>query len=448
MSSNGLIAQVDSLTAPTPLWALTHRVRWRIYSFLFVFGCIAYFQKLGLTVAADRMMPDLHITQAQLAWLEWALVLGYTAAQFPGGILGRRLGARRAFVLISCFALLGTVLTPLAPELLHGMSLIGVLLALQLVVGLAQGPIFPVSSGVMEAWFPPEKWPLVQGLQSAGLQLAAALTAPIVAYLMTFLGWQQALFWPALPAVLVIAAWGWYARNTPTEHRAVTAQELAELGPIPPAQPQGPMSWERLRRLLSNRSILLLTCSYVCMNYSFYLIANWCFLYLVQERHFNVLEGGWLATLPPLAAAVGAGLGGKLVMIACARLGNRWGFRAVPLLALPLTGVLLLATVHLGNPYAAVIALALAYAAVELTEGPYWAGTMFIARSETMPATGVLNTGGNLGGLIGIPIVGYLSGSGHWTFAFGLGAIFSVLGALAWLGIDAEQSFDRPAGRT
>src|SRR5581483_393373 len=146
VSSNGLIAQVDSLTAPTPLWALTHRVRWRIYSFLFVFGCIAYFQKLGLTVAADRMMPDLHITQAQLAWLEWALVLGYTAAQFPGGILGRRLGARRAFVLISCFALLGTVLTPLAPELLHGMSLIGVLLALQLVVGLAQGPIFPVSS--------------------------------------------------------------------------------------------------------------------------------------------------------------------------------------------------------------------------------------------------------------------------------------------------------------
>ena len=58
------------------------------------------------------------------------------------------------------------------------------------------------------------------------------------------------------------------------------------------------------------------------MNYVFYLIANWCFLYLVQERHFNILEGGWLAAAPPLAAALGAGIGG----IACDRsVRDVWG---------------------------------------------------------------------------------------------------------------------------
>src|SRR2546422_844490 len=79
------------------------------------------------------------------------------------------------------------------------------LFGLQLLCGLAQGPIFPVSSGVMETWFPTRRWALVQGLQSTGLQWAAAATVPLVAYLMNSFGWQRALLWPALPAAGVIA---------------------------------------------------------------------------------------------------------------------------------------------------------------------------------------------------------------------------------------------------
>jgi ACS family glucarate transporter-like MFS transporter len=337
------------------------------------------------------------------------------------------------------------VLTPLAPALLNGMALFVVLLGLQLLMGLAQGAIFPVSSGVMETWFRPERWALIQGLQSMALQLAAAATPPVVAYLMSTLGWQQALFWPALPAVVVIVLWAWYARNSPQEHPSVTPEELAELGKEPPRAPPAKVDWRRLRLLIANRSIALATLSYVCMNYVFYLISNWCFLYLVQERHFNLLQGGWLAVFPPLAAAAGAGLGGKLVSVTCSRFGNKWGFRLVPMVALPVSGLLLLVTVNLNNPYAAVAALALAYGIVELCEGPFWGGTMFIARADTMAATGVLNTGGNIGGLIGIPIVAYLSQHGLWTWAFIIGAIFSVLGAIAWLGIDAEERFEPPA---
>jgi len=49
---------------------------------------------------------------------------------------------------------------------------------------------------------------------------------------------------------------------------------------------------------MRNRDVLALTGSYVCMNYVYYLLANWCFLYLLQERHFTVLESGWLASTP------------------------------------------------------------------------------------------------------------------------------------------------------
>jgi len=436
----------EALTQITPLQALTRRIRWRIYAFLFIFGCIAYFQQKGLTVAAHRMMPELGLTQMQIGWLEWAFVLGYASFQFPGGVIGQRLGARVMFTVISTTAFLATVLTPLAPFALHGTVLLVALFLLQLIMGLSQGAIFPVSSGVMEAWFRPERWAFVQGLQSAGLQLAAAATPLVVAHLMSALGWQQALIWPALPAVFVIVLWAWYGRNTPAEHRSVTPEELAELGEGNVPTEQAPISWRRLRSLMTERSIMLLTLSYICMNYVFYLIANWCFLYLVQERHFNVFDSGLFAALPPLAAALGAGLGGKLVAVTCRRLGDRWGFRIVPMIALPASGSMLLLTVHLNNPYCAVIALAMAYLTVELTEGPFWGATMFVARSDTMSATGILNTGGNAGGLIGIPIVAYLSGHGQWTAAFVIGAVASLLSAAAWFGIDAERPFVPPDG--
>ena len=418
------------------LYALTHRIRWRIFAFLFAFGFIAYFQQKGLTVAAERMMPELGFTQVQIGWLEWAFVLGYAAFQFPGGVIGQRIGARRMFTLIGAVAFLATVLTPLAPQVLAGGLLIAVLFSLQLLMGLAQGAIYPVSSGVVEAWFRPEKWAIVQGLLSTGTQFAAAATPPLVAYLMNSVGWQKALLWPALPAVIVIALWAWYGRNTPTEHPSVTDAEVDELER--PEESVTAISARRIRGLLANRSIILLTSSYTCLNYVFYLISNWCFLYLVQERHINILESGWLAMLPPLAAGIGAGVGGKLVELLCKRFGNRWGFRLLPLLALPASGVLLLVAVHLHNPHAAVLALALSFAVLELNEAAYWSATMFVARSDTMAATGILNTGGNIGGLIGIPIVAYLSGGGHWTVAFAIGTGSAALGALMWLGIDTE----------
>jgi ACS family glucarate transporter-like MFS transporter len=423
----------------TAFHALTHRVRWRIFAFLFAFAFIAYFQQKGLTVAAERIMPDLGISQVQVGWLEWAFVLGYAAFQFPGGVIGQRLGARVTFTLIGIVAFLATVLTPLAPRLLQGSALFLMLFALQLLMGLAQAGIFPVGSGVMEAWFRPEKWAIIQGVQTMGMQFAAAATPPIVALLMSSVGWQKALFWPALPAIVVIALWAWYGRNTPNEHPSVSAAELAELDPRSLQQSPTTISGRRIMQVLANRSILLLTVSYVCMNYVFYLIGNWCFLYLVQERHFNILESGWLAMIPPLAAGLGGGIGGKLVAVLVDRFGIRWGFRLLPMLALPTSGTLILVAVNLNNPYGAVGALALAYAVLELNEGAFWGATMYIARSDTMSATGVLNTGGNIGGLIGIPIVAYLSGGGHWTAAFVIGTVLALLGAVMWMGIDADK---------
>jgi ACS family glucarate transporter-like MFS transporter len=66
---------------------------------LFGFGLIAYMQQRSLAVAGYRMMPELGLSQIQIGWLESAFLLGSTILQFPGGVLGQRLGARTMLVL-------------------------------------------------------------------------------------------------------------------------------------------------------------------------------------------------------------------------------------------------------------------------------------------------------------------------------------------------------------
>jgi MFS family permease len=142
---------------------------------------------------------------------------------------------------------------------------------------------------------------------------------------------------------------------------------------------------------------------------------------------------------PPLAAAVGSGIGGLLTGAACLRLGNRWGYRLVPLIAMPTAGALLLISVDAANPYWAVAGLAVCFAAVELNEGAYWGAAMTVGRGDAMAVSGVMNTGGNLGGIIGIPIVAYLSGQHLWRAAFLIGVGFALASAAAWLGIEVDH---------
>lgn len=417
------------------------RIRWRIFSLLVAFASVLYFQQRSLTIAGERIMPELALSQMQIGWLEWAFVLTYSLLQFPGGVFGQRAGARAALAVTAVLAVIATVAVPIAPALLSGNALFIALLSTQLLLGAAQGPFFPICAGVMESWLPAKRWGLAQGIHTFGGHVGAAIAPPVLVFMMQSFGWQRALFWSSLPPLALIAVWSWYGRNTPREHASVSAVELEELDEVKIQPVDSSITWKRMLRILVNRDLALLTLSYTGLGYVFFLLSNWSFLYLIQERHFTALEGGWLASLPPIGAALGAGFGGGFSDQLCKRFGIRWGYILTPLIAMPLSGVFLLIAIFSKNPYTAVAALTLSFTALETTEGSYWAGTMRIAQADTMAATGVFNTGANFGGVIGIPVVAYLSGHHAWNAAFISGFVVAVLSGLALLGVDPTRTF-------
>jgi len=414
-------------------------IRWRIFSFLFAFGLLEYVQQRGLTVAAEPMMPALHLSQMQIGWVEQAFVLGYALFQFAGGVAGQRWGARWTFVGIGLITVVCIFATVAVPEVFSGTTLFAALCIAQFLMGVAQAPTFPVSTGVFETWFQPRSWALVQGLQTMGLGLGAAVAPPLVAALMVTVGWQQALLWTGLPAIPLVLLWAWYGRNSPREHWAVSAQELAPSADTVAEPVNNRPSKRDLLAILRDRNVLLLTFAYFAMNNVYYLLGNWCFLYLVQVRHFSVIESGWLSAAPMIAAGLGAGAGGFLASALVVRLGARAGLRVLPLLSLAPSGILLLIAVHVSNPYVAVGLLTACYGMIELNEGSFWAAAMNVGRANTMVVGGAMNTGGSVGGVVGIPIVAYLSGHGDWNAAFLVGTGFALASAACWLFIDAGR---------
>lgn len=415
------------------------RVRWSILGCLFGFSIFGYMQRTGIAIAAEPMMHELHLDQVMLGWLLTVFLAAYTVFQIPGAVLGEYCGPRRALTWMGVTSLLATAVTALTPRLANITAVMIILLAARLALGGAQAGLYPVATGAVKNWFPVRNWGFAQGFLMTGAWVGSAITPPLVSALVLNFGWRAALAAVCVPSLLLLAWWQINARDRPAAHPLVGEAELAELAERSTAADEK-VSLSRIMHVLVDPQVLLVTVSYLLMNYVFYLVTFWSFLYLRQERQMTMLESGWLSCLPFLTAAVATAAGGRLSDYLIARWGPGWGARALPLVSLPCAAWFLWLTGTAEGAYFAVAALCLAFGCCELNEGPYWSITMRLAPDDSMAASAVLNTGGNLGGVLATPAIAALSANHQWHAIFALGAAASVGAALLWFWVNIAGS--------
>jgi ACS family glucarate transporter-like MFS transporter len=169
------------------------------------------------------------------------------------------------------------------------------------------------------------------------------------------------------------------------------------------------------------------------------------FIYLVDSRKFQILEGGYFAAAPWIAGAVGATLGGLACDRLCRRIGARWGCRLPSIVGLLLAGGLILAAATARDAYLAVVFLSLCLGGQQLTEGAYWAATISVAGRHASAACGVLNTGGNVVGGIGALLVPVTVEAFGWVAALATASLFAFVGAALWFWIRADCPLVAPA---
>jgi len=416
-------------------------IRWIVLAIIILASFVAYVLRTNLNIVGETMIHDLGMTEVQLGMVFSAFAAGYAIFQFPGGIFGDRFGARFTLTAIAVAWALLTILTAVIPgaDVLPVGMIVFALVVVRFLVGAVHAPLFPVSiGGTIASWFPVRQWGLPNGLTSTGLTLGAAATAPIVVWLMEAYGWRGALLLTAPTALGVAALFHWYVTDDPKDHPHISDAELKLIKSDRPPAEEGPKkgAW---KLALKNRNVLLITLSYFCMNYVFYLFFNWFFFYMVDVKQFSATDAGKLTAALWILGAIGATAGGFVCDSLVRRIGVRRGPRYLTMTGLILSAVFLYVGAMSGNVTVAVIALCLCFACNQITEAPIWVATMAVSGRHAPIATGVLNTGGNLTGVVGgmlVPVTAKLLG---WPAAMITGSLFAVIGASLWIFVRADE---------
>jgi MFS transporter, ACS family, glucarate transporter len=394
---------------------------WSVVALLSATATASYLCRVNMSVVGALLMGEFHLSQIAMGRVFSAFVLGYALAQIPAGMLADRWGARRVLLASAWAWVITTVL-----QVVVGLGSLGrspasaftVLLACRFAVGLSEAPTFPAAAQGVVRWIPPGAQGRANGFVLGAIGLGSAIAPPLISFLMVGWGWRVALVGSAVPALGVALIW-----------LKVAEPPGAAILKVPGRSP-------RTGRAFDTRSFALLTASYTLQGYVGYIFVFWFYLYLVQERHFDLLRGSWLASLPWVLSLVSIPLGGFVAdRFVASRRGHSWGHRLVPIVGLAGSGVCTAVGAGTSNAYIAAVALALATACVLSVEGPFWAAMMKVAGSRTGMAGGVMNMGSNLGGLISPVLTPALAAWIGWERALDVAAGMAVLAALLWFGI-------------
>ncbi len=422
---------------PTPVKGL----RWIVLAVIFLGGLVLYMLRTNLSIVSVEMMHDLGMNEYQLGLVFSSLALGYALFQFPGGIVGDRFGPRLTITVMAIAWTVLTVVTAIVPgvDTWAVTTIVGLLIVVRFVLGAVQAPFFPVTiGGTVERWFPVRQWGLPNGLTSTGLTLGGALTAPLLVWLMESYGWRGALLITAPTGLIAALTYYWFVRDDPASHPKITASELDFIQSDRPAIDASveKASW---KHALKNRNILMLTGSYFCMNYVFYLFFSWFYFYLVEIRGFSASDAGLFTAAQWILGAVGATAGGFSCDMLVRHFGVHLGTRYQAMTGLILSGLFLYLGATADNVTVAVVLLCCSFGFTQITESPFWVAAMGVAGRHAQVATGVMNTGGNFPGAVGGMMVPVIANWFGWTIAIVSSAAIVLIGALLWLLLRADE---------
>ncbi len=436
------------------------------------FALVSYFERTNISITAELMIPALGITKVQMGTIFTSFLVGYAVFQVPGGMAGDKLGPRLTLGLSAVVWAVMTALTGWVPALLRGRphAAFWALAAIRFVLGAAEATTFPVANRVVRNWVAPQGRALANAVVFLGTSLASATAGPAVSALMLRIGWERTFEVCAAPALALGVVWWGLARDAPGDswepeaggregspqrtQRAQRSWEPGAGGRKPVARSLWPVAGRRERTadslpmsqhqghgapfwaLLRERNVLLLIVSYISEGYVLFIFVFWMYIYLVEQRGFTMLRGGWAAAIPWLVAMPLQPLGGWACDRLSMRMGRLAGAKRVIILGYAVSGALLFLAAYAGSRSVAVGALSLSVAALMSAESSFWVSAAHLSEEHAGALSGVMNMAGNAGGVLSTMLVPVLTEHFGWLAAFGSGAVMAVwcMGFAAGLG--------------
>jgi MFS transporter, ACS family, glucarate transporter len=311
-------------------------------------------------------------------------------------------------------------------------------MAVRFLLGLSVAGVYPLCARTVANWMPTPERAFAYSFVIAGVSLGSSVTPPAMAWLMTTIGWREAIYISAIPAVVIGLVWLRYGADSPRTHPRVSAGRAR-------LHPRGPPSGRRdaghrghWLAILRTPSLLLLSLSYFFIGNVLYVYVFWFFRYLIDVRGSSACSA---------AASSRACPSWRLHPVAHRRRRLRPVDGAVRQAHGPANDR------HGRHPHRRIVPRHRRSDRSTLPRGGDALARLRLpdVRRErllvvgdghrqqgTGAATGLMNTVNNLGGVVSTALTPIVIQHYGWTTAFNLCAGVSVIAALLWLGIKAD----------
>lgn len=263
---------------------------------------IVFFDRNALNFLMPFILEDIALTNTQIGLAASGLALTWALSGMVIGRISDRIGRRKPL-------LIAAVLAFSASSFLTGVTWsFATLLGARLLMGLAEGPVLPISQTLMAAASSPERRGRNMGLmQNVLSNLMGSLVAPLVVVtLATSYGWRSAFFLTALPG-LVAAALIWHYIEEPAPQVRKSAEKADRHASV--------------RDVLRNRNIRL--CLVISPLIVGWMISGWVFLPI----YFTSVAGYTPTQMSVLLSILG--LTGAIAGYLLPALSDRFGRRQV-----------------------------------------------------------------------------------------------------------------------
>ncbi len=390
---------------------------------------ILYVDRVNISTAAPLIMADLGLNNTQIGLALSAFAYPYALFQLVGGYIGDKFGARLTLCVCGLIVCAATAATGAVGGLAS-------LFVARVALGIGEGATFPTATRAMATWTPERNWGFAQGITHSFARIGNAVAPPVVVMLVGLVSWRGSFVVLALVSLIWVVIWSWYFRDVPAAP-PLTPLELATLPARSRRDASEPVPWLKLFRRM-----LPVTAVDFCYGWTLWLFLSWIPSFFYHNYQQDLKQSAFYSAGVFLGGVIGDTLGGVVSDRILRRSGDRVAARRNVIVVGMLGGFLFLIPVLLIHDVdVAAMSLAAAFFFVELIVGPIWAVPMDIAPKYSGTASGMMNFGFGVAGIISPSVFGYLvDQTGSWTLPF--------IGSICLLPLGAALAFrmhpDRP----
>lgn len=427
--------------------------RWKhvqlvIVGLMLAFSVMTYFDRTIMSIAGPGIIKEFHLSETEMGSVYSAFILSYALLMIPGGWLTDRFGPWRVLTGVGFGAGIFTALTALGGSSDLG-ALLGVVpsfLLIRLGLGVVTAPIYTSCGRIISNWFEVTSRARIWGIVAAGAGVGSATSPILFSWMIARYGWHFSFCLAGSVTAGLAGLWLWYARDHPRGHPALRQFSESNFDVRSDASPAGNAALGRRHPgtpwggILTDRNLLLLTIGYFTVGYFEYIFFFWIYYYFGEIRKVGGTETALYTSLAFVSWTIMSPLGGWASDRLVEGLGRKKGRRIVPLVCLTLSAALLVIGVNLTRPLAVAVALALSLGAASAGDGPFWAAVIDMGGENVGAASGILNTGANLGGFFAPVVTPFIASYFGWSSGLYVGSVLMAAGAMLWLVIDPAKT--------